>query len=499
MDGTFEQLQKKRKKAALIASVAGGLSLGLIVAGGLLLAFKLKRFDFPVWGYPLIGLTVAIICWAALFFVLRPNDKKFAKKLDREYRLREKTQTMLAFRQRQGELIDLQRENAYEKLEAVPQKKYGLQPFLKLIVLPVLAIALFITAVAMPVPQTVDPTAEITDFEKLGLENLITEIRGSSLESELKTSVVGVLEGILADLSLSQTENAKKMKVFASVEAIDALVEEENTYGEVASQLKNGDQTVLIASAISGGVFVFDSGVILSSYERVTALEESMERLIEANLGLPLAALEEKIVGAEDVGGALQTLSKAITEALAASETEKEDALYSGTQTFANKLSSVAVSETVAQTVSVIFDSYVYELTQALCVQTYNCVIDLYIRIRLSDILSVPIEEFPENIVDERPTIDSDASDGEDGSGDSDTTDRENGGYGKGDTIYGGDSYIYEPDDEEHVKYGSVLDKYYAIVEELIRNGDYTEEEQKAIRAYYSMLYSGIEESEDTE
>lgn len=499
MDGTFGQLQKKRKKAALIASVAGGLSLGLIVAGGLLLAFKLKQSDFPVWGYPLIGLTAAVLCWAALFFALRPNDKKFAKKLDREYRLQEKTQTMLAFRQRQGELIALQREDAYEKLEAVPQRKYGLQPFLKLIALPVLAVALFITAVAVPVPQTVDPAAEITDFEKLGLKNLITEISGSSLESELKTSVVGVLEGILADLSLSQTENAKKTKVFACVAAIDKLIEEENSYGEIASQLTNGDQTVLIASAISDGVGVFDSSVSLSSYERVTALEESLERLIEANLGLPLAALEEEILDAEDVGGALQTLSEAITAALAASEVEEEDALYSGTQTFASKISSVAVSETVAQTVSVIFDSYVYELTQALCVQAYNCVIDLYIRIRLSDILSIPIEEFPENIVDERPLIDSDTSGGEDSNGDPNTTDRENGGYGKGDTIYGGDSYIYEPDAEEHVKYGSVLDKYYAIVEELIRNGDYTEEEQKAIRAYYSMLYSGIEESEETE
>ena len=44
------------------------------------------------------------------------------------------------------------------------------------------------------------------------------------------------------------------------------------------------------------------------------------------------------------------------------------------------------------------------------------------------------------------------------------------------------------------MSYGQLINKYYAIVNDLLNEGKLTEEQASIIRAYFEMLFSGIKD-----
>ena len=72
-----------------------------------------------------------------------------------------------------------------------------------------------------------------------------------------------------------------------------------------------------------------------------------------------------------------------------------------------------------------------------------------------------------------------------------DDPDKPGGGGGSGETQYAGQDEIYDPDEGLYVKYGTLLDRYMEMVEELIRSGkaELTEEQKEIVRNYFSALY----------
>jgi hypothetical protein len=72
------------------------------------------------------------------------------------------------------------------------------------------------------------------------------------------------------------------------------------------------------------------------------------------------------------------------------------------------------------------------------------------------------------------------------------------GGIGGGPT-YGSDDKVYDPFTNKYVEYGVILDKYYSIMFNKLQDGNYTDEEKKALEEYFKILYGGFEEKEENE
>ena len=69
------------------------------------------------------------------------------------------------------------------------------------------------------------------------------------------------------------------------------------------------------------------------------------------------------------------------------------------------------------------------------------------------------------------------------------------GGIGGG-TVYGSDDIVLDPMTGQPVRYGDLIDEYYARMEKILNNYSYTDEQKQAIRKYFEMLYSGIKKEE---
>ena len=72
------------------------------------------------------------------------------------------------------------------------------------------------------------------------------------------------------------------------------------------------------------------------------------------------------------------------------------------------------------------------------------------------------------------------------------------GGAISGGTEYGSDELIYDPYTNTYLPYGEVLDRYYALMIGSVDSGNYTEKEREALMKYFSILYGGFEEGENS-
>ena len=71
----------------------------------------------------------------------------------------------------------------------------------------------------------------------------------------------------------------------------------------------------------------------------------------------------------------------------------------------------------------------------------------------------------------------------------------EGGGVGDG-AIFGSNDLVLDPVTGQYVEYGTLLDKYYAVVFEKLQNGSYNDEQKKMIENYFALLYGGIKKDE---
>ena len=61
------------------------------------------------------------------------------------------------------------------------------------------------------------------------------------------------------------------------------------------------------------------------------------------------------------------------------------------------------------------------------------------------------------------------------------------------------DDLIYDPYTNTYLPYGEVLDRYYALMLGSVENGNHTETERLALLKYFSILYGGFEEGENSD
>ena len=209
----FVRLKKLNLVDALVKAILVFLSVTLLVVATFLIVIHQSNSDFKALYAILIGVAAGLLLGLLTFFVFHLSDKRLAERLDRGLGLNEKVQTMYAFKNEEGGLKELQREDAQATLDkqAVSIGKL-FKGWIVLLAILVVAIAYFSVSMAMylkeepvlpPDDEVVEPEEdkppvieefEATDHQRKALEDLIAYVQASKLQADAKEQVVALLQ-----------------------------------------------------------------------------------------------------------------------------------------------------------------------------------------------------------------------------------------------------------------------------------------------------------------
>lgn len=500
----YKKLKNRIYRNALIKSLIIGGSIGLIVASVFLIIIKLTEWkNIYYFLYPISVLVCGVGVGVTSYFALFPKEKKLARRLDNELQLKQNVQTMVAFDGREGDIIELQRKTTDEKLQRVELKSVSFKKFWVYIIVGVLAIASIVTALIIPSrKKEVEPPSvnnipayndswEFSNWAKIRLENLIESVNESSVDADAKVLLVEELEGLLRNVASLKKKSEMIVAVVASMRNVDAIVDDYNTYFVIGQELRitQSNEAKLLAEAIEA---VNEETAIFGEVEFTEDLTEVSSALISAN-----ESLDELKTLLADFCGKTQIALDVTATKLPYTDT---DALYNGIEDLAVSLKTLADDQTQTLTyggareqIVSTFEASRATLSDALIQQNKNWEIKSYIIAELQVIFEIPDGEMPD--LSNVPY----ASSTEDG-GDDDDDKVSGGGYDGSDpeTVYRGNELIYDPEEQKHVVYGELYDRYNTTINEMIMRGEVPEDLKAIIEEYFKYLdYSEQTESSD--
>ncbi|MGN1373350.1 MAG: hypothetical protein ACI4VK_04810 [Candidatus Coproplasma sp.] len=522
MTDNFNIVKNKYKRVAIISAIALGVFCGVIVACSLLLAFKLSEIELLWVYYVLIGVAAALLFTVPFYFLLRPNDKKLARKLDKKYSLNQRVQTMVEFSGEEGAMLTLQREQTNEALASVAKAHPDVKGLLKFLFIPVLAVAIACVSVFIPAKKTtvIQPGFTLTEFQRKSVNQLIEKINSSSLSEGLKFTTTTALSDMLEKLEDTTLQSRMKSTVISTIKAIDTIIADTNSYLPLYKTLKENEYTKPFAIAVAQSVAHYKSTITVA-IKSLDAVEKQKEKSYEASVTI-LAEWRDGVkdtfyhIDEETGSSQLFTKQEMVERTQAYSDAFKEelekvvfadegDLLLTSVAAFADDLpeisSNFGASEYLIQVVTKCTNFITSDVVDALSTQTYSCLMDEFIRNSTAEIFGLKSTDIGSNSIVVPDVIDSGSSSS--GSG---------GGWGEGDITLGSNDMVYDPDSGTFVEYGVLLSRYrnkinerIAYFESIINKQDATDEEKeeakyvmgelsKYVQQYLDRLEGNVEE-----
>lgn len=483
----FSRFKKKLRRNAWIKSLLFGVSCGLLAAAGIIIYQKMTTVSPQLLLYLPIGAGVALFTGLLAFLILRPSIKKIARRLDDELMLGEKVQTMLEYQDSQEDMLVLQREDANEKLMSKPLRSVRDRYFWLSVILPVLACAFITTAVILPVKAVEPPPPveeepetpfELSSWQESALLELIEQVKSSDMEAAPKAATVAELEGLLETLRVTTVEKEMKTHVIDTIRALNQIIRDHN-------------------SAV-----MFYKYLAVSEYEPVKGIAMSMDMIsgLEAKEALNHA---RETLRVDDINAPMTAFISAVSEALSKIQEEglsKEDPIYQAFLTLTAQLADIGAQadDYTRDWVQAHFDEAFTEasdeISDALYVQHINREVKNTTVKRLMEIFGISEDELPREEQVQLPSGDDEPDDEE---GDEEDKGSE-GGIGDMEVLYGSDDVIYDPVQNTYVKYGDVINGYYAAVSEKILVGKIPDTLQEYITNYFDTLYDGSEKETES-
>ncbi|MCH5350971.1 MAG: hypothetical protein J1F39_03270 [Clostridiales bacterium] len=501
----FKKKKRKFLQAAIIKSAVCGISFGLFAFGAVFLALKLFGVTLNNAIYAVIAVGVALLGGGAAFLLLKPSDKKVAAELDSRYGLNEKVQSALAFSGAEGAVNEMLQADTDARLLALPKDKFEFKRIWKVFLIAILSVAVFVSSLVVPSRltlaeggdgggggETVIPTAQFvfTEDQMDALQELIDNVNGSKLNASVKAEVVAELNKLVNNLMFAEYNSEMIEYVDFATAGVDKVVKQPLTYKAIANALGSAGQNVL-AKMIADGVQTAYTQVAITNYTSVDDFYANRVTLVGQTIDNDLSAFFDYLLKNESASSdadeetpSIGVVEKTFTEiylALSVSGADEDDGLRTVLFDLAKGL---AQSGVLTNDVSFIFDvKFKAELSD----HAYRLAVTKYVTNRIREIfkLKIPSDEIFVPTYSQAPDL-----------GDS-KDDPSQGGFGKGDMLYGSDDAVYDPITGEYRKYGEIFNDYYAAVEALLRDGNLTEEQKAVIRAYFEILFSGIKEQKE--
>ncbi len=477
----FIRFKKKLRRSALIKALIFGLSCGLLSAAGVILYQKLTTIPPELRLYLPVGAGVAVTTALVAFLILRPSKRRIARKLDHDLLLGEKVQTMLAYEHEDSDMLTLQREDTDERLKATPARAVRYKhPWVHAFA-PVLACALLTVAVMTPVkavelpPEEPEPPFELSSWQETALQELIEEVKASNMEALPKAATVSELEVLLAALRVTETEADMKVMVITVITNLNRIVREHNS------------------------VNVFSLYMEVSEHEDVKAMAMSLDMLNGLELREAMSNTRDKL-RVEEVAEPLNALITGWSTLLSdVKNVPENDELLMAFAAFADALSQLNrqvpdYTRDWAQTqLDNIFNDASDEISDAVFTQYTNKEVKDMAVTRLMEIFGISEDELPEEEKAQLPTDDEQPGDKDQNEEDKGSE----GGIGNQEVLYGSDDIIFDPVKNEYVKYGDVINEYFAAVSEKIIDGQIPDTLEQFISDYFATLYDGSEKETD--
>ena len=477
MSINFNKLKAKIRLGTIVRFLVLGLALGALAAAGIAIAQKLAAIspDLLLCVGAGVGVAVIVIVIALLFAF--PTEKRVAKRLDDQLSLNEKVQTMVAFRDEQGMMLEMQREDTESLLGEVTSKRLRRKHAWLSAVLPVLAVVVLLTAFVMPVRtesatpgddnESENEAWELSEWHITAVRALIDMVKASEMVEDGKGEVVHTLEELISDLAYVDTKTQMKQTVTAAMVEIDAVTDGINTY------------TVLVRAMKS------------STSPKLKELAEALGTPADPILESKYQALKASLEG-DELKADVNSLATALSVAADAAKVAEVDPLYLALQQFSQALTAFAktvdeLGEEERGTVLMrVFESAAEQMSPALSQQGINRATTDTTNNELMSIFGIAWNELPDELKypddEEASTEDNEQQEQEDeviGGG----------GKGSGEVIYGSDDAIYYPKDETHVKYGDVIDEYNGQKVTDMEERPLSDEIKAFIDKYFSDLY----------
>ncbi|MDE6690923.1 MAG: hypothetical protein K2K04_03045 [Clostridia bacterium] len=538
MSENFRKIKKKYLTVAIVAGCILGVCLGVALTCTLAVVLKTCGVKFHWAIYIPIALVLSAGAVFLFFLILRPDDKRIAKKLDRDFALNQKVQTMVEFANVESDMHTLQREQTDEVLGGVVGKRVDLKWLLKFIFVPVIALAMLLAGIFVPAKKTSggdkEPVYNITDSHETALKNLIADVEGSSLEPVLKVCVVLELDGLLDMLKKAELAAEMETAVIGAVRSIDKLVADTNSYLKIDEVFAAYEELKPLSTAVKNSVVDYKSKkyASLTLMSRVKDREKDAEERITGVLTSWKADFLSKYapkndgdtegtpLPAEEAAAMLENFADKLKAGLADARLDRfapdggqpailkgaeGDGLYNAYTSLAARLDEHAQSingndEMFYSNTDGYLTAYIAGVKTALAAQSYNCMMDDYVRNVLSSIFGIYLGKNDE--VAPSPTE-------TEGGGNNGNKEENGGGYGPGIHRYGSDDEILDPDSGESKKYSDPVNpdnegytfyhKYYDRAMGYVNDKDnpLPDDVAEYIRQYFIYLNNGMEKTKN--
>ena len=496
MGENFSKLKRKALRHRWLRSVLAGLACGLSTAGVLSLLIKLELFELdPTIPYATGG-TVLLLTGLAVFLALHTSDRTLARRLDEQNDLKEKTQTMLAYRNEVGALYELQRMDADAALAGLSRKGLRAKGIWVCILAFVLGVAVFTAAAAYtpaedpPPPPAPDKEFAITELQIAAMEELIAYVQASQMASPYRETVATTLTDLLASLKLATTEPQRDAALMPAMEIIYEQTGSASAALEVMEALWQSDSesTKRLAEALNYYDWSttkawedFSSELANVRATLVTNGTDTERQMLLTKLASQInTAISRAAIAPDD------RLAVMLSRLAAANETNENGTHVYGLLTLSSMTATLGDTDTQRE-LDATFTALGAELFHALTEHAASTETGEYAMTRLSELFGCthPAFERPRfyDVSTDTPPTDT----GSEGGG--------NGAIGGG-AVYGSDDKVFDPYTGTYVEYGTILDKYYALVFGKLQDGNYTDEEKAALEKYFDILYGGFDEQD---
>ncbi len=451
----------------MLRSVIFGVSMAVIAVAVLGIIDKFTDLQPSYLHYGALAVTAAVVGWSVMILILFPDLKRLAKHLDTSLALGEKVQTMVEFRGQRSAMLAMQRADTDRVLRDTPKKRVKGSCTWLFAVLPAVAVLCMVGTILVPAkapdapPAVVDRTWHLTQWEEQSLKDLIREVQESGMEYVPKAATVMELQSLLDELYTVNKESVMKQAVVSTIADIHTLVKDHNTYDVLAEAL------ALAPSELMGELA--DSMLTLDPL----LVSETMQDMREALVADPAMATVM-----------VTSLRQAIRIAGIPESNETVIALTA----LADAL-EVLPADADSNAVAALIRAHDETINAALLLQATNEEVEDHVRYTLMSIFGIAKADLPQDLLadlekEDDPSQGSDEEDREPDKGNS-------GGAGDGEQLFGSNDTVYDPETEEYVSYGVVLNRYYAKITEMLADGASPEEIEDALNDYYAILYDG--------
>lgn len=476
MGTEFLRLRRKNAVWRLLRSLMTGLAAGFLLSGILLLLFKLTSTDGRTALCLGAGGAAALVVTSLRFLMLRRTDLRSAEQIDSEHGLKERVQTMIAFREEDSAMLTLQRMDTEEKLKSV--RSYGIKAgtVVAVVCVLVLATAVLATGLILPAravveePPVTEPEYDASAWQLASLEELIVHVQESNMAEPAKGKTIAELQALRETLNGNITVSAFKAQVIQVIGNVYTYTDQTNSNDDIHDVIDaiNHDQAANIAYVVG----------CLDNLEFSADVEDIGYRLSQ----------EENL---PTIGALAQEMEKQLAlieaEYLAENSYTAEDALYKAALAFADGLQDVAALieaeatvEDISGRLGEVVHAFKSQANLALEQQTATKQECVYVVETLCSVFSISASECPR---DPDPTYSKEA----DGEQIGDVS----GGAGPGEMQYAGDEQIFDYKQNQHVSYTEVVAEYYAAMIQASLEGELSEEMVEFILKYFSQLYTG--------